>query len=286
MFFVCVCSTAILWQRKVATDVRPELATQANSFDYKDKIIIEQQREIHALKKKIKSFGMGAARSLRQKANRQLTSISEVGKVILLHGEDKQSEEETTRELRLRLYSAIAILSGIVAVSVCFEKTEEFAQEKTKDHFKELMRNVFSELTILGFIGLLMFVVTKFGKTQLDELAGNPTTGLFKSSCFQHCGELICPENPFIELTETVHMILFGTMMIFLVETAMFYYFGTQILDKVSQWEQYTVAHTVEDSKRLVIEAARKRREAFGNSFFNFISRCKCIEWWKRRKDF
>ena len=285
-FLVCVCGAAILWQGKVATVVKTEFATQANSFDYKDKIIIEQQREINALKMKLKYFGVGPARSLNQETQRRVTAMSEVGANSSCTGEEEPSEEEAVRELRLRLYSAIVILSGIVAVSVCFEKTEEYAEEKTKDHFKELMRNVFSELTVLGFIGLLMFVVTKFGKTHLDELAGNPETGLFKRSCFQHCGELICPENPFIELTETVHMVLFGTMMIFLIETAMFYYFGTQILDKVSQWEQYTVAHTVEDSKRLVVKAAQRRRKAFGKNIFDFICSCKCIEWAKKRNQF
>ena len=69
VFFVCVCSAAILWQQQMATGVRPELATQANRFDYKDKIIIEQQREINDLKRTIKSLGMGAARSLKQKNN-------------------------------------------------------------------------------------------------------------------------------------------------------------------------------------------------------------------------
>ena len=78
MFFVCVCSAAILWQRRIATGVRPELAAPANSFDYKDKIIIEQQREINALKRKIKSFGMGAARSLKQKTNNHLPQFQKL----------------------------------------------------------------------------------------------------------------------------------------------------------------------------------------------------------------
>jgi len=192
----------------------------------------------------------------------------------------------TVREIRLTLYSAIIILSGIVAVSVCFEKTEEVAKEKTKDHFKALLQNVFSELTVLGFIGLLMFVVTKAGKRGLDQLAGNQTTGLFVHDCFMHCGELVCPENPFIELTETVHMILFGTMMIFLVETAMFYYFGTQILNKISQWEQFTLAHTVENSKQLVMRAARARKNAYGKNMFDFICCCKCIKWREQNAEY
>ena len=88
---------------------------------------------------------------------------------------------------------------------------------------------------IEAVVGLLMFVITKFGKESLNELAGNPKNGLFKHDCFEHCGELICPENPFIELTETVHMILFGTMLIFLGNTAITYYYGTKIFNKVSQ---------------------------------------------------
>eukprot|EP00943_MAST-04B_sp_MAST-4B-sp1_P009105 g9105.t1 len=211
-----------------------------------------------------------------------VNTITSILTIFILH----LPRTSTVREIRLTLYSAIIILSGIVAVSVCFEKTEEIAKEKTKDHFKALLQNVFSELTVLGFIGLLMFVVTKAGKPALDQLAGNQTTGLFVHDCFMHCEELVCPENPFIELTETVHMILFGTMMIFLVETAMFYYFGTQILNKVSQWEQYTVAHTVENSKQLVIRAARARQNAYGKNMFDFICCCKCIKWREQNKEY
>ena len=243
--------------------------------------LVSQQNEIYRLNEEIRSL-----KETEQPANRRLlvhpgadSPLSSAGKNESCSHDEGEDEKDVVREIRITLYSAILILSGIVAVSVCFEKTEEVAEEKTKDHFKDLMRNVFSELTVLGFIGLLMFVVTKFGKEWLNELAGNPETGLFQNDCFKHCGKLICPENPFIELTETVHMILFGTMMIFLAETGLFYYFGTRILNKVSKWEQYTMAHTVDDSKQLVVKAAAARDKAYGKNVFDFVCCCKCLKW-------
>lgn len=269
-------------------DERNSIGYHEKTFDSKDKIIVHQQHEINRLNTLIRSLKQDLPQLDDNNNNhrRLLIKNEPTSKNETCEKEEKLSQETIINEIKITLYSAIIILFGIVAVSICFERTEEVARENTKDNFKQLLQNVFSELTVLGFIGLLMFVITKFGKESLNELAGNPKNGLFKHDCFEHCGELICPENPFIELTETVHMILFGTMLIFLGNTAITYYYGTKIFNKVSQWEQYCLAHTAENAKKLTIDAKRCKDEAYGNSIFDFICRCKCINWREKNLEY
>ena len=102
---------------------------------------------------------------------------------------------------------------------------------------------------ILGFIGLVMFSITKVGKETFDSLACNPEYGFFKhdeEACINLHGlnestvdfipkEIlergwICLENPLIELTENAHMTLFGVMMLFLLIVVSNIYIGRRQL--------------------------------------------------------
>merc|ERR1719387_2021916 len=94
----------------------------------------------------------------------------------------------------------VAFISFILFMSVLFELGHEHLKETTPDVFQPILTSLYSELTLLGFIGLLMFTVFKLDA--LKELSKH----LFGE------GEEIK------ELGEQVHMVLFGVMALFLAQ--------------------------------------------------------------------
>ena len=164
-------------------------------------------------------------------------------------------EEELTKDQRQTLMViALIVVSGIVTISIVFEKVQEYAEEHIIDVLKPILKSIFGELTILGFIGLIMFSVTKFGKPGLDALACQEADGWWGDN------EEICPhnatsgkwevgipvpENPLIELTETAHMILFFVMMLFLFES---FVLIERAMSHIREWKQYEdlcITHTI-----------------------------------------
>lgn len=137
------------------------------------------------------------------------------------------------------LTSMIVIVTGIIIVTISFEYLKDEWERRMHASLKAVVKNVFSELTILGFIGLIMFLTTKLGKERLDQLAYS----WFNTSCFhttQWCEDdeplLVCPENVLIELTENVHIVLFLIMLLFLIEAVMVIRAGKH---KMRQWHEH-----------------------------------------------
>ena len=139
-------------------------------------------------------------------------------------------QEEHEIDTKIYSYTMAFVMSVIIFVSIIFEIVEHYSMEKSAEWAKPIVTTLFGELSILGFIGLVMFSVTKVGKEYLDNLACNPVTGYFthdEEACLSLIGingthhipqELLergwlCLENPLIELTENAHMTLFGVMM-------------------------------------------------------------------------
>ena len=65
---------------------------------------------------------------------------------------------------------AVIVVSMIVMISVVFEKWHAWLDENVPEVLTPVLKSIFGELTVLGFIGLIMFVTTKAGKKSLDEL--------------------------------------------------------------------------------------------------------------------
>ena len=99
------------------------------------------------------------------------------------------------------------ILSGMVILSIFFEKMKEHLLHSVDRHVKPIITAMFSELTLLGFIGLLLFVCIQSG-------AMPPIS---RGVHFVHVEE---PSDDtgyaLIHLIEYVHIVLFGVMVIFL----------------------------------------------------------------------
>ena len=151
---------------------------------------------------------------------------------------------------------------------------------------------LFSELTVLGFIGLVMFSTTKLGKQRLDKFVCDPSFGLFahdEEACLSLKGlntsqikvppdfveqGWICIENPLIELTEDAHMSLFLIMMIFLVVVVLNIRIGRKKLDFWRKCEDECVIHSIEEIAEAEKNAANKARLSIWS---NCPFACRCI---------
>ena len=108
----------------------------------------------------------------------------------------------------------VAFISFILLLSIGFELAHHHLKETTPEAFQPILTSLYSELTLLGFIGLLMFTIFKL--EILEELSKH----LFGE------GEEIK------ELGEQVHMVLFGVMALFLAQAVALAQFGEFIQRK------------------------------------------------------
>ena len=108
----------------------------------------------------------------------------------------------------------VAFISFILLLSIGFELAHHHLKETTGEAFQPILESLYSELTLLGFIGLLMFTIFKL--EILEELSKH----LFGE------GEEIK------ELGEQVHMVLFGVMALFLAQAVALAKFGEFIQRK------------------------------------------------------
>jgi hypothetical protein len=108
------------------------------------------------------------------------------------------SEEEAELDPVVQSSSVVVILSLMILFSVLFEHTKEKLLEETKPELLPVVNSLFGELTLLGFIGLALFLLDKL------EIVSEFSAEFF--------GE----EGYVGELCESVHMALFLVMLLFL----------------------------------------------------------------------
>jgi hypothetical protein len=98
------------------------------------------------------------------------------------------------------------IMTFLALVTVMFEKGKEFLMEVVADRTtKPVVAGLFSELTVLGFLSLVTFVISQMDI--LNKLSG----GIF--------GEGEEREEYLEELLEQIHFIIFAVMVIFIMQS-------------------------------------------------------------------
>jgi hypothetical protein len=188
--------------------------------------------------------------------------------------------QEENVDPQIYSYAMAIVITAIISVSIVFELTEETALERSEEWIKPIVQTLFGELTILGFIGLVMFSVTKVGKDALDNIACNPNHGFFahqEESCLDVSGftnqsqvhvpqEIldrgwICLENPLIEITENAHMTLFFVMMLFLIIVVTNLSIGRHQLRFWRQCEDYCVINSIDQLRTLEVIALKNTKK-------------------------
>uniref|UniRef100_A0A7S2BR70 EF-hand domain-containing protein n=1 Tax=Octactis speculum TaxID=3111310 RepID=A0A7S2BR70_9STRA len=135
---------------------------------------------------------------------------------------EEEPDEEDEEEISYFVVSAtiMVILTAMVAFSVLFEQGRERLEEATPASLQPVLRSLFAELTLLGFIGLSLFLLDKLEAVHVlsEDLFGE--------------------EDAIGETSESVHMALFSVMVIFLGTVLHLISLGSQVSLKWQRWEE------------------------------------------------
>jgi hypothetical protein len=110
--------------------------------------------------------------------------------------EEKSPKEEFVEKMEAA-NCVLVILSVLIPMSILFEVMKDRADHRTSALLKPIIHQLWSELTVLGFLSLVSFLTVKSGV--LQEIS----VKLFDE-----------PEE-LVEIVENVHMMLFAVMIVF-----------------------------------------------------------------------
>jgi len=159
---------------------------------------------------------------------------------VSLRAEKKEEEEEEEELTAATAWGTLtAIVSVLIAVTVIFEHMKHSLEHSTPLELLPVVEHLFGELTVLGFIGLSVFVVTKAG------VLSSVSEQLFNEK------ELLT------ELTEVIHMVLFLGMLLFLSQVVILLKIATVVKDAWLGWEKEVLkakaSREPESARRAVI---------------------------------
>jgi len=161
------------------------------------------------------------------------------------YGRNKEKESPLEEEIEVPFKVYIGEITIVILLSLLFE----FGEDKLKESLEEeenivaldIMDALYGELTILGFIGLLVFSLTRTGEA--DQFAHK----LFP--------EWVAPEaNPLTESFEEVHMVIFCVMIVFICQATMLVYIAGQNVRQWEQWESMSPKGFENSLERLLVE--------------------------------
>ena len=99
----------------------------------------------------------------------------------------------------------LGILTALSIVSIAFEKLREYLVHSVSKLRRPIILSLFGELTVLGFIGIMLFVVVRAGVLRL-----------ISERLFSTDEQASSDQDLLSEMAEDVHMILFAVMVLFL----------------------------------------------------------------------
>lgn len=123
--------------------------------------------------------------------------------------EGAEEEEEDVIEVSSKIptkkvWAIAAIITILVLFTLLFEKVKEHIVEEVKGSPNEpIVSSIFAELTVLGFLALVCFMINQFGLDHLSALVFGPTEE---------------EKLELGEMVESIHMVIFLVMMIFVAE--------------------------------------------------------------------
>lgn len=123
--------------------------------------------------------------------------------------EEGAEEEEDVIEVSSKIptkkvWAIAAIITILVLFTLLFEKVKEHIVEEVKGSPNEpIVSSIFAELTVLGFLALVCFMINQFGLDHLSAMVFGPTEE---------------EKLELGEMVESIHMVIFLVMMIFVAE--------------------------------------------------------------------
>eukprot|EP00397_Hematodinium_sp_SG-2012_P011645 GEMP01011790.1.p1 GENE.GEMP01011790.1~~GEMP01011790.1.p1 ORF type:complete len:849 (+),score=187.26 GEMP01011790.1:146-2692(+) len=139
-------------------------------------------------------------------------------------------EKEEDDEVPIPSYIYAGEITLVIVLSLLFEMGQELIREKAEEA-AEVIEALFKELTILGFVGLLVYIVTKTGVA--TSLAEDLVPGFHGEG-----------ENPLAESFEMIHMVIFCVMMVFIFQALGLMYVSYELTRKWHRWENISAKGT------------------------------------------
>ena len=187
-----------------------------------------------------------------------------------------EMEEETENEFNLKLRILLVIAGVLIALTIMFEMVEEFLTDLINKDFLPILQHVYSELTILGFVGLIMFILTKSGVLQSysKSMFFHPPPGEESSdgACDKEEREA---EAELTELVEGAHMVLFFVMICFLSQIGIMLWMTQRRMSTWRRWEAAHVGHKDiddDDKETACVKAIAHHMAMMSVSFFHKVN--------------
>jgi len=121
-----------------------------------------------------------------------------------------KKEEEMKTSSRIdtsHLWAFVAITSLLIVGTITFEVFKERAMESVRGTpMEQLVRNLFGELTVLGFLGIVTFLLSKAGLGPLSDLVFSEMEDRDEAS------------HALLEMLEQIHFVIFFIMVFFMLE--------------------------------------------------------------------
>jgi hypothetical protein len=111
--------------------------------------------------------------------------------------ETTENEDESIPEKELDITVMVWIVVLLIFLTVAFEAIKEFLEEEVNDDMKVILEKLFGELTVLGFLAMVTFIIT--------------TTGYFSILSKYLFGE----KEELLEYFELIHFSIFFIMIFF-----------------------------------------------------------------------
>ena len=133
---------------------------------------------------------------------------------------ENEAEQEIVddKSLQLRMATSVFLLiTSLIIISSIFELLKDKLVESVSENMEKVVDVLFSELTVLGFLSLMTFVIGRIGVLE-------------KLSAFAFKDVVDPEEGKYVlgELLETVHFDLFLVMVIFIFQTVLLIGLGEQ----------------------------------------------------------
>ena len=167
------------------------------------------------------------------------------------------------------------IVSCLMLISILFEHAQEAIREATGPEMRPVLDAMLSEMTLLGFIGLLMFVLEQ--SEFLDQLSeryysddgdDEEAEPVVNSTSYE-CDDDEDDDSVLSEVIEQVHMILFVVMILFFICTVAV---TRRAMKSTAVWRVWEAeADEDESAADTTTTTARGRKDATGKSRYNLI---------------
>ncbi|CAK4669059.1 unnamed protein product [Aphanomyces euteiches] len=134
----------------------------------------------------------------------------------------RMTEEESPHAKTYNAMASVVTITALISLSIVFELGAEHLRQSTEDTNMPFINTIFSELTTLGFIGLVLFVISKSGYLSQMSVV---LFGVHKPLELE-------------ETTEILHMALFLFIIIFLMLCLTLLKFGVQVQNEFREFER------------------------------------------------